>query len=294
MKNNRNGHNGNNGPDATYDAHIVNTVDTAHAMPIDRIDENETNSSIFDYIYPFYKGVLDGINIYSTSKLIYRSSRIKKFLYKVLPLYSIFAIVNLIYYKWFYISILPTKTWVVRVITSSLWWIIWLIPAYALTKILYYKQFSELWKIVYKNQKKQKKQKTNGWKYTSELIYGTTLSLAYSMQTLFIELFIPIKILASIFSIISFSWAISWTVFENRFIYQGFDLSDRIHYFERRWLYFLGFGLPLAIIYRYVDWVTGISLWYFASIILSLRVILANPIKTPKYDKSSNSNKSSI
>lgn len=52
-------------------------------------------------------GVFDSINLISVVKLIYRSSRIKGFLYNVLPIYIINSIINLVTRK---TPIVPKKT----------------------------------------------------------------------------------------------------------------------------------------------------------------------------------------
>ena len=244
---------------------------------------------------PFLKGLIDGLNIYSTTKLIYRSGRIKQFLYNSIPLYAIYAIVNFVYHGLYSNNILPTHSHYTQLLISTLWWTLWFIPAYITIKIISYRYLTVLWNSVFEKQttaktkpknKNKNKNKTphsnDGWEYVGEIIYGTILGIAYTTQIFIIDWFIPIKIVSTIFSTISFAWAVSWAVFEYKMIREGHDLLQRIRYFERRWIYFLGFGLPLAILYRHIDWTTGISIWDLTIAFLTLNAILVIPIKSPK------------
>ena len=226
-------------------------------------------------LFPFYRGLVDGLNIFSTFSLINRSSRIKKFLTKVIPFYLIFGIVNILYYEWYFCPGNSSYT------VTGAWWICWLVPAYMFVCVVHYMRFGELWKSVYENKKKFKDM-TKGLEYVSELVYGIMLVTVYAIQTILIDYIVPTEILSAIFSTISFAWGISWSVFEYRMIYEGHSLSQRIKYFERRWIYFLGFGLPLAILHRNLSWGVALALWYPMITLLSLRVILATPIKSPE------------
>lgn len=251
--------------------------------------EQNFTSRCMTYISPLRIGLIDGLNLFSILRLVKRSSRIKQFLYKTIPFYIVFALVNYIYYGWY--KVLLYKMWYTRFFIQMMWWIIWLIPAYIFSKVLYYKQVSALWETVYKKKKKKKensnmKHQTDNWMSVAELAYGILLSIAYTAQITAVELLIPNHYkINTIFSIILFSWAISWSIFEYRMIYEGHNLPQRVRYFERRWLYFLGFGLPLSSIHYilYIDWITSISVLQFTITLLSIRAILSTPIKSPNY-----------
>lgn len=252
-----------------------------------------TLKAVNEHSYPLYKGLFDGLNVIDTFRLIRRSSRIKKFIYNALPVYLVFICVNFGYGFWYYPNILPYRTWYTRIITKLMWWGLWFIPSYIVCKVLYYKQFMELWKTVYSKRKNsrnsstkqdKKKRELDTWTSISELIYGVVLSSAYFIQTKIFDYIIPITSVRLLFSTVAFSWMISWGVFEYRFIYEGKDLYQRIRYFERRWLYFLGFGIPISMLYTFVfDWYIGMNVWYPIVMFLSFRAILSTPIKSPKY-----------
>ena len=247
-----------------------------------------TMPSLIDKMTPFYRGFIDSANFIGTAKMIKRSSRIKKFVYKTVPLYSVFMLINFAYSLWYHPYVLSSKSLYSRALITGLWWGLWFIPSYIVCKLLYYYQFMELWDTVYSKRKSSEKNKitnkdSNMWTSISELIYGIVLSTAYFVQTVVLEAVIPIQAVRMIFSNIAFSWMISWGVFEYKLIYEGKDLFQRIRYFERRWLYFLGFGLPISVLYTCVfDWYTGMNVWYPIVMLLSFRAILSNPVKSPK------------
>jgi len=248
-------------------------------------------ASLKEHVYPFYKGLIDGLDVIDTFRLIRRSSRIKAFIYNALPVYLVFMCVNFAYSLWYFPNILPNHVWYTVILIRIGWWGLWFIPSYVVCKVLYYKQFMELWKTVYSKRNKRNQSKSSKkfreldmWTSISELVYGAVLSSAYFVQTKIFDFMIPITSIRLLFSAIAFSWMISWGVFEYRFIYEGKDLFQRIRYFERRWLYFLGFGLPMSMLYTFVfDWYIGMNFWYPIVMLLSFRAILSNPIKSPKY-----------
>ena len=251
-------------------------------------------TKVSSVISPFIQGCVDSMNFIGTFKLIKRSSRIKKFIYDALPLYMCVMVVNFLYGYWYepyYLNEKSLRTWI---IIKFLWLVGWAIPSYMICKIMYYHQFMDLWTTVYMKKKTDSSVNTraptptrtrtnvnvNVWTSMSELLYGIILTSAYYIQTIVFEFFIPIVYIKLLFSVISFSWMISWGVFENKMIYSQMDLFQRITYFESRWAYFLGFGLPTSLLYTFVfDWYIGMNLWYLIVMMLTFRAILSNPTK---------------
>lgn len=250
-------------------------------------------SAAVESIKPIANGIYDSLGLWTVGNLIYKSSRIKKFLYKIAPLYIVYSTVNLVWWGLYETYILEHKSTIMYYCISCAWWGLWFIPMFAITKILYFKQYVELWELIYakKNSKKSKKSKTrkssqsskrqDTWKYISELLYGIVLIVAYTVQLFVVDYFIPIQSISTIVSVIMFSWSVSWTVFEYRFIYESKDLFQRTRYFERRWLYFLGYGLPFSIVYYLLSWQLQLIVYPYAITLLSLRAILAEPQKSP-------------
>jgi hypothetical protein len=84
------------------------------------------------------------------------------------------------------------------------------------------------------------------------------------------------------YSVVNVAWLISWNAFEFRMIHFGMDIFQRVYYFERRWMYFLGYGLPLSVVYVTIFgsvWKLGVCVWYFGMLFMSIRAILSTPVK---------------
>lgn len=249
------------------------------------------SGSIIDHLTPFIRGLLDGVNVFSTIKLILRSSRIKQFLKESLPLYLSWMFINFIYSFWYcnYVgSSYGSTSTLNRIFIKALWWGLWFVPSYVICKVLYFKHFMELWELIYKKKRKLSAP-VNPWRFVSELLYGIILICGFMLQNIIIDYMLPLKFAGVMYSIIANSWMISWGVFEYKLVYENKDLFQRIYYFECRWLYFLGFGLPCSLLYALIfDWFVGMNAWYLIMIILSFNAILTEPVETfvVKEDKS--------
>ena len=124
------------------------------------------------------------------------------------------------------------------------------------------------------------------WENISEHIYGFVLILCYVVQITLITFLLRVLfsgliglIASKIYNIVCISLLFSWTVFEPKLIKEGQDLFQRIYYFEKRWLYFLGYGLPLSVVYTNLPWKLGIGIWFLGLMFLSVRAILVKPQK---------------
>lgn len=159
----------------------------------------------------------------------------------------------------------------------------WIGPTYIACNIYSYYNSQALWESANKKNKVNNGNcNTDNWKYISELLYGFLLSFAYYIQSVVIWYIVPTYFLSVLTSVILFSWTISWSVFEYRFIHANKDLFQRIRHFERRWLYFLGFGLPLSVLYHFLSRPISLSIWFIAIAFLTLRAIVVKPLKSPK------------
>jgi hypothetical protein len=196
-------------------------------------------------------GSIDALNAFANIRLVWRSSRVKTFIKSSFPAFALFALVNFLYH---------TYRSHVSYFTTFLYYSVWFLPAYILCNIYLYYTSHSLWESVNaktnattntstntKLQQSRQRKDSEKIKDIAEVCYGLILSMSYVILTSAVWLCIPSTIIASVWQTVTCSWAISWTVFENRFISEGKDLVKRIRHFERRWMYFMGFGLPLAL-----------------------------------------------
>lgn len=87
----------------------------------------------------------------------------------------------------------------------------------------------------------------------AEELYRLLLITSFLIQCVIIS-FVPY--IGSWLSIIHYSWLHALYSFEYKWSLEGWKVETRIEYFERRWAYFCGFGLPAALIgYFFPKWI---------------------------------------
>jgi len=91
----------------------------------------------------------------------------------------------------------------------------------------------------------------------SEAIYLASLLAALSLQMLLISLVLP-QPLVFCSNLVHTAFLCSLSCFDYRWSLEGWTLEYRLRAFERRWAYFLGFGLPAALL--------SVALPYFVAV----------------------------
>jgi hypothetical protein len=80
----------------------------------------------------------------------------------------------------------------------------------------------------------------------SEAIYLACLLAALSVQMMLLGLVLP-RALAFVSNFVHTAFLCALSCFDYRWSLEGLSLHYRLRTFERRWAYFLGFGLPMAL-----------------------------------------------
>ncbi len=250
------------------------------------------SSDLIQSLKLVYSGIHDGFNVISNVRLIRRSSRIKNAIMEILPLYGVYAVVNFWIFLIQYTSFYTNKTWTYRLGWSLFTWFGWLIPMWCVCTVVTYKWYSKLWQQVYS--KKQdlsismnniQQSNITGINSISNVIHGVLLSSIFIVQISVFDWVLSrlfSSFVGTYYTITNMSWLISWSAFEFRMIHEGMDIFQRVYYFERRWMYFLGYGLPLSIIYNTIFsnvWKLGVCAWYFGMLFMSIRAIRSTPVK---------------
>ena len=291
----------------------------------------------------FSSGFYDALNIAHLGRLIYRSTRIRIYLYKTIFVYLFICLFVLglniwngwnIWNEW-NIWFNPTiKIWGI----VSSYFISYFIGYFILLILSIYHHFvtKNLWISIFTQYNIKSSSKLDIWYFIAESIYGFIFSFIFKLQNNIIGLIVwlIVRLFVGLFNglfngnvhgnvhgnihgnigslcywgfiILSSAFVISWSSYEYKLIYMNKPLVKRIRNFEKRWLYFLGFGMPYAILYYSL--IHGFSfysnsfnsfnsnsfnsnsfssniwmgcLWLFINTLCTIRIIETKPQKNP-------------
>jgi len=231
--------------------------------------------AVKNFISVFFQGIWEGICILKSITILFKSRRARKLLKDGYPLWILHFIMNMYLYY-----ILPLVTehqtlWYTYLTYASVW-AMWNIPVYVISSILQFTYFNRWMKDVYKN-----KYKINNTGNTltslAEVLYGNLLLFCYLVQIELVCYMISIRWLSLIYAQIHYAWMVSFNIIEYKLIYAGHPLFKRIAFFENRWIYFLGLGLPLSFLYSMVPFSIIVGAYPIFLGLLVLQSVQLNP-----------------
>ena len=206
-------------------------------------------SIVWSFFCVFLTGLLDSLKVwYPISLLWFSTSTWQKFR-KIIVL-DISVLLISIYYIVFVAGWFPG----VWLIFRGAFVIFWEIPCFA---FLFY--FNNKWSSEIISQicaKKYSTTTTNSnsnsvsfQKNYSESLYGSYLVFLCYVGIVFADLVIHWYWLRCLVLFLGYSWLSAYHAFEKRLVYKGYTLRQRIDFFQRRWLYFLGYGAVWGVVY---------------------------------------------
>eukprot|EP00042_Codosiga_hollandica_P027833 m.141414 g.141414 ORF g.141414 m.141414 type:complete len:312 (+) comp52600_c0_seq2:271-1206(+) len=108
----------------------------------------------------------------------------------------------------------------------------------------------------------------------ADVVKTTLLELLLLAQA-WALMFIPT--IGPIFSFVYTSWLCSLWCFEYAWVSEGWDLKRRIEYFENKWAYFLGFGMPFTIVTSYFSFMISSAVFALAFPWFIITAVAAKP-----------------
>lgn len=114
----------------------------------------------------------------------------------------------------------------------------------------------------------------------TQLIYKLLLSGIFLLQTNIMTMILEYfesPLFGTILLLLHLSWLHAWWSFGYSWDLQGKDIEESIQYFEERWAYFTGFGLPTAIMTHIFPQLIGTGIYAFLFPFFIILGIVANP-----------------
>jgi hypothetical protein len=113
----------------------------------------------------------------------------------------------------------------------------------------------------------------------SEAVYLACLLAALSLQMAVIGLVLP-RSLALVSSLVHTAFLCALSCFDYRWSLEGWSLKHRLRAFERRWAYFLGFGLPMAFVSVALPYFVAVGIYALLFPVMVLLAMVARPHRT--------------
>uniref|UniRef100_A0A182IR80 Etoposide-induced protein 2.4 n=1 Tax=Anopheles atroparvus TaxID=41427 RepID=A0A182IR80_ANOAO len=158
----------------------------------------------------------------------------------------------------------------------------WVAPLFLLSKIVNSLWFQDIADSAYKFRKGRPQLIPSISKLIADTLISLLIQILFLLQSTLIKyLPVPVPFVCSVIYMVHMSLLCSLYAFEYKWFNMGWELHKRLTYIEQNWPYFLGFGLPLALLSELPNSMV-ISGCVF-SVLFPLFIISANEA-TPKVD----------
>jgi etoposide-induced 2.4 mRNA len=131
----------------------------------------------------------------------------------------------------------------------SIYEVLWIYPMYIISFILntlWYSDIAEQAYLVRGGKTPQRAFTLDRWvNAMAEEVYRLIMTLLFLVQRFVVA---QIPYVGTFLGTVHWCWIYSLYSFEYKWVLEGWNLKQRLKYFERRWAYFIGFGLPPSIL----------------------------------------------
>lgn len=161
---------------------------------------------------------------------------------------------------------------VVGYFVDALYYITWVFPLYFISLLLNFCWYADIASLLHKHDKTDRKKKTAQQRpsaHIADAIYGFLLSQSFLIQIVLLSL---VPFFGKMISFVYFCWLYSFSSMEYRLINLGWPLPKRLEFFEKNYIYYLGYGTPFTVVYFTLPYLVSIGI---TSCLFPLFIILA-------------------
>lgn len=129
---------------------------------------------------------------------------------------------------------------------SLLFGMVWVLPLFILSRVVNSLWFQDIANSAYKF-RKGRPQTIGISKLIADTLFSLVVQLLFLVQSMAVQL-IPMQYVGEALSFVHMCLLYSLYSFEYKWFNMGWELHKRLTYIEYNWPYFIGFGVPLAVL----------------------------------------------
>jgi len=130
---------------------------------------------------------------------------------------------------------------------------LWILPFYLLSKVVNSIWFADIADTAFAKKSGRPRMMTSFSVSIADTVFTIVVETIFLLQSTVFSLCIPIGTVSKIMSIFHLCLLNALYSFEYKWYNQGLELHKRLSFIESHWPYFLGFGMPLALITSYPE-----------------------------------------
>jgi len=130
---------------------------------------------------------------------------------------------------------------------------LWILPFYLLSKVVNSIWFADIADTAFAKKSGRPRMMTSFSVSIADTVFTIVVETIFLVQSTIFSMCIPIAAVSKMMSIFHLCLLNALYSFEYKWYNQGLELHKRLAFIESHWPYFLGFGMPLALIASYPD-----------------------------------------